>query len=267
MAGQRVTPPTVDAPSAKVIAPRPRVVTTPPPMVVTTSNNIMTPNAIRQMSLVHQHQSCNNNPFHNLFDDDNDDDTVVASNWSLSSPSTIPPSTIPPVNQPTHQALCRLASLLPIPPTTVQPRCLPTIPPARVQATQTFISAIKPTATYSPIHDLLPVSSQTPLEPPPYTKQQTYSLPIVERDDERDNTPTTQPTSLPQCSTHLISNRTPCNISSQGLYHIIDLGFTNASAISVSQKLTHNQYTGPVVEIEEYCNGVGNPVTKETITH
>jgi hypothetical protein len=47
----------------------------------------------------------------------------------------------------------------------------------------------------------------------------------------------------------------------------IYLGFANAPAISIPQKLTHDQYTGPVIEIEEYCNGVVHPVTKETITH
>jgi hypothetical protein len=58
-----------------------------------------------------------------------------------------------------------------------------------------------------------------------------------------------------------------CNISCQALYHIINLGFANAPAISIPWKLIHDQYTGPVVEIKEYCNSVVHPVTKETITH
>jgi hypothetical protein len=53
----------------------------------------------------------------------------------------------------------------------------------------------------------------------------------------------------------------------QALYHIINLGFASAPVISIPQKLTHNQYTGHVIEIEEYCNGVVHPVNKETITH
>jgi hypothetical protein len=48
---------------------------------------------------------------------------------------------------------------------------------------------------------------------------------------------------------------------------MINLGFANAPAISITQKLTHDLYTGPVVEIKEYCNGVVHPVTKETITN
>jgi hypothetical protein len=98
-------------------------------------------------------------------------------------------------------------------------------------------------------------------------KQQTHPLPVVEPDDKWDSTPTTRPFSQHRRSTHLISNRTPCNISHQTLYHTINLGFAHAPATSIPCKLIHNQYTGPVVEIKEYCNGVVHPITKETITH
>jgi hypothetical protein len=100
-----------------------------------------------------------------------------------------------------------------------------------------------------------------------YTKQKTYSLPIVEPDDKRDGTPTTRPSNQPQRSTRLISNRTPCNISCQALYHIITLAFDQAPASSIPCKLINDQYTGPVVEIKEYCNGEVHTITKETITH
>jgi hypothetical protein len=59
----------------------------------------------------------------------------------------------------------------------------------------------------------------------------------------------------------------PCNISCQALYHIINLVFANAPATLIPCKLIHDQYKGPVIEIEEYCNGLVHPVTKETITH
>jgi hypothetical protein len=51
------------------------------------------------------------------------------------------------------------------------------------------------------------------------------------------------------------------------VYHIIHLGFANAPATSITCKLIYDQYTGPVVETEEYCNGVVHPITKGTITH
>ncbi len=106
-----------------------------------------------------------------------------------------------------------------------------------------------------------------PIKPLAHTKQQTHSLHVVEPDNEQDSTLTTRPSSKPQCSTRLIGNRMPYNISCQALYHIINLGFMHAPASSIPCKLIHDQYTGTVVEIEEYCNGVVHPVTKETITH
>jgi len=55
----------------------------------------------------------------------------------------------------------------------------------------------------------------------------------------------------------------------QALYHVIGLGFTNAPAYTVPTSLAeyHKQYTGPLIDIEEYCYGVVHSVTKETITH
>jgi hypothetical protein len=50
-------------PAPRVVVPSPRVPTAPPPRVTTTSNNITAPNIIRNMLRVHQHQTCNNNPF------------------------------------------------------------------------------------------------------------------------------------------------------------------------------------------------------------
>jgi hypothetical protein len=105
------------------------------------------------------------------------------------------------------------------------------------------------------------------MQPLLYTKQQTHSLPVVKPDDDRDSTPTTRPSSQPRRPTRLISNRTPCYISRQALYHIINLGFAHAHATSIPCKLIHDQYTSPVVEIDEYCNRVVHPFTKETITH
>ena len=103
----------------RVAAPSTRVANAPPPRVATTSNNITAPNVIRNMPLVHQRQTRNNNPFHILSDDDDDDDTVVASNCSpRDPPPTLPTSDLrarqpanrlmrqlvsQPTNRPTHQ--------------------------------------------------------------------------------------------------------------------------------------------------------------------
>ncbi len=81
--------------------------------------------------------------------------------------------------------------------------------------------------------------------------------------------PTMRSTTPPRCFTQPITNRTPCNILRQALYHIIGHGFTNAPANTIPQSLSkyHKQYTGHLIDIEEYCYGVVHPVTKETITH
>jgi hypothetical protein len=208
------------------------------------------------MPLVHQCHKLNNNPFHILTNNDDDDDTVIASNCSPIASPTVKPSSVPPVNPPTRQAPCQQTRPPPISPPYVSPTCLPTTPPLRVQAARAFIPAITPAAPHSLVHDLCPVPSQKPIQPLLYTKQQTHSLPVVEPDDERDSTPTTRPSSQPRCSTHLISNRTPCNISQQALYHIINLRFAHAPATTIPCKLIHDQYTGPIIEIEEYCNRV-----------
>ena len=67
--------------------------------------------------------------------------------------------------------------------------------------------------------------------------------------------------------TRLISNRTPCNISRQALYHIISVGFTNAPLNTIPCSLAkHANKYALVIDIEEYCCGVVHPITKETIT-
>jgi hypothetical protein len=73
MAGKQTDTPTVNAPTLRVVAPCLRVATNPPTRPATTSNNITRPNAIGQMSLIHQQHTCNNNPFHILTDDDDND--------------------------------------------------------------------------------------------------------------------------------------------------------------------------------------------------
>jgi hypothetical protein len=267
MTGQCEAP--EEPPSPRVVAPTVRVVSAPPPRVATTLNNITAPNVIRTMPLVHQHHTRNNNPFNILADDDDDDDTVVASNCSQCVP---PPSLSssnlqgnPPARQPNRLLANQPTSLLP----TLYTSRPPTTPPPRVLAIPTSIQAITPAAPHNRIHDLCPNPTRKPSKTPDGTKQPTHALPIVEPGDERDEMLTMKPSALPQRSTQLITNRTPCYISRQALYHIIGLGFTIAPANTIPQLLSkyHKQYTGPLIDIKEYCYSVVHPVTKETITH
>jgi len=210
-----------------------------------------------------------NNPFNILTDDDDDDDTVVASNCSPRQPPPSLPTSDLPVRQPTNRPKRQLK----IQPTRHisprQPSSPPTSPPPRVLASPSHIQATAPTAPHIQIHALHPTPAGKPNKPTACTKQQSYSLRIVEPDDDRDEMPTTRSSTRPRRSTRLITNQTPCNISRQALYHIIGLGFTNAPAYTVPNLLAQHQkqYTGPLINIKEYCYGVVHPVTKETITH
>ncbi len=192
MTGQQEAP--EEPPSPRVVAPTARVVSAP--RVATTSNNITAPNVIRTMPLVHQHHTCNNNPFNILADDDDDYDTVVASNCSPRvPPSSLPPSDLqgnPPARQPTCPLANQPTSLLP----TLYTSCPPTTPPPRVLAIPTSIQAITPAAPHTRIHDLRPNPTRKPRKTPAGTKQPTHSLPIVEPDDERDEMPTMRPSAL-----------------------------------------------------------------------
>jgi hypothetical protein len=172
-------------PAPRVAAPSPRVANVPPPRVATTLNNITAPNVIRNMPLVHERHTRHNNPFNILTDDNDNDDTVVASNCSpRNPPPSLPTSDI-------H--VCQPTSL----PSPCQPSNPPTSPPPRVLASPTRIQAITPTTPQVRIHDLRPTPTRKPTKMPARTKQQSYSLPIVEPDDDRDEMPTTRSSTRP----------------------------------------------------------------------
>jgi hypothetical protein len=93
-----------------------------------------------------------------------------------------------------------------------------------------------------------------------------HQLPIVEDNDEHEEYPTSQPTTTPWQSTRLISNRTPCNISRQALYHTIGVGFTNAPLNTIPCSLPkHANKYALVIDIEEYCCSVVHPIAKDMI--
>jgi hypothetical protein len=258
------------------------------------------------MPLVHQRHIRNNNPFHLLADDDDNDDTVVASNCSPCSPRPNPqPIDLPAVLE-ARQPAIQFASK----PTSVQPSTPSNTPPPRVLLPPKIISitgnrvpfsaifpgnrvpfldsdsqngkqssvsgnrvlfpaiipTIAPRILHNHLHDLQPHQPWTNRRPPPVSKHQPHYLPVVKPDEEA---PIRLP-APPRCSICLITSRTPCQISRQALFHLINIGLKKAPANTIPQTLQrhHKQYTGPISEIEHYyCNGVVPPVTKETITH
>jgi hypothetical protein len=221
------------------------------------------------MLLVHQRQTRNTNPFHILTDIDDDNVTVVASNCSTRDPLPSLPTSDLPVCPPTNRPMHQLASQPRSHPSTQQPSSPPTSPPLRVLVSPSHIQATAPTAPHVHIHKLRPKPPEKPSKPPARTKPPTYSLSNVGLDDDRNEMPTMRPSLTPRRSTRLITSRTHCNILRQALYHIIGLGFSNAPTNTVLNLLAeyHKQYTGPLIDIEEYYYGVVHPVTKETITH
>ncbi len=172
--------------------------------------------------------------------------TVVASNCSPRSP--LP--NLNPIHLPVTPPKRRLA---------IQPKRRPAIPLTIPTNTPTPAPNGPPTF----IHDLRPTPSNNASHK---TQTVRHQLPIVEEDDEHEEYPTSWPTTAPWRSTRLISNRTPCNISRQALYHIIGVRFTNAPLDTILCSLAkHANKYALVIDIAEYCCGIVHPITKETI--
>ena len=138
------------------------------------------------------------------------------------------------------------------------PAIIPTPPHrkknGRVPSTKLHTHFIVPDVL-SPQHDLRPVTFKRP-------RLSTYSpwpaTNVIEPDEDRTYAPPPRLTAPPRRSTRLLHPRHPGNISIQAINHVMQL---------VAHKLTnHNQYPGPLIDIEDHCFGVVHPVTKETIT-
>ena len=285
-------------PRVATIAP-PRVATTAPPRVApiapptatqptaprvaTTSNTITAPATLRRLPRIHQRVTRANNPFEVLADGDDDDDTIVHSNSNHSPKQAVPnrmvsvlSSVPPPVHQrrspnfPSNTPTTLVGPSVPVVmPTSARrvdphpalhvpgPTIIPTPPRrkqnGRVPSTKLHTHFIVPDVP-SP-HDLRPVTFKRPrlstCSPWPATN-------VIEPDEDRTYAPTLCSTAPPRRSTRLISPRRPGNISIQAINHVMRLNankFTN-----------HDQWTGPLIDIEDHCFGVVHPVTKETIT-
>ena len=155
VAGQPATQSPIDSPDTRMEAASQRVGHASPPRVATTLSNITAPNVIRQMPLVHQRHTRNNNPFQILASDgNNDEDTVVTSNCS----PRLPPPSLPPSGNPrtppARPRTLKVASQPTNPQSTLQLSCLPKAPSPRVLTIPSYNMAITPTAPPVHIHDL-----------------------------------------------------------------------------------------------------------------
>jgi hypothetical protein len=151
-----------DSPDTRVGAPDQRVKHTPPPRVATTLNNITAPNVIRQMPLVHQCHTCNNNPSQILAAAANDDVTVLASNCSSHVPTPNLQTSDLPGNPPALRRTRQLANQPTNPPPSLQLSSPLTMPPPRARASPSIIPTITPMTPHTHIHDLQPKPPRRP---------------------------------------------------------------------------------------------------------
>jgi hypothetical protein len=85
---------------------------------------------------------------------------------------------------------------------------------------------------------------------------------IPPNDDENNNI-----AQAPRHSIRLLSPHRTTNIAIHALYHVINLASNNPPSYTIPHNLiqAHDQFQHNI-NIEEVCNGINHPVTKETIT-
>ncbi len=91
--------------------------------------------------------------------------------------------------------------------------------------------------------------------------QQPYPHYIPPNDDKRDNA-----IRQPKQAIHLLSLQGPTSIAVHDFYHVINLVFNNLPSFTIltkpnnsTNRFQHN------INIEEVCNGILHPITKERI--
>jgi hypothetical protein len=105
--------------------------------------------------------------------------------------------------------------------------------------------------------------STTPtIKPTTPQNQQPYTH-YIPPDDDKCN-PTIQ---QPDQAIHLLSPWRPTSIALHALYHVINLAFNNPPSYTIPTKLNNssNRFQHNI-NIEEVCNGVVHPITKQMIT-
>ena len=176
----------------------------------------------------------------------------------------IPPPSLPTSDLPIHQPTNRPARQLTIQPTRLLSPCQTSNtpaspPPPRVLTSPTRIQAITPTTfqvhqqeahqNASTHQAAIPLTSHcgtTEMRCPPRDHPQGHDAPP---DSSLLKHPAISHTKPCPTSLALVSQKSPALIAPNLLAQ------------------HHKQYTGPLIDIKEYCYGVVHPVTKETITH
>jgi hypothetical protein len=142
-----------------------------------------------------------------------------------------------------------------------QCRAAPTATPT-TRPSPTILPRSKPTQTSTPT--ILPRSKPTKnatLPAGPAYIQPNYD----EHDDHRNPWPDSPP--IPRDAIRFLSPHGPANIAIEALYHVINLAFNALPTYTIPQNLVDSSDRfRHTIDIEEVCNGVIHPITKETIT-
>ncbi len=93
---------------------------------------------------------------------------------------------------------------------------------------------------------------------PTHTPTATSRYNFIDPDKNCQDCPAKKSSTSPWCSIRLINTCLPSNILLQAIHHVMQLKATNLA--------TKSQWTGPIINIKEFCFGVVHPVTKQTIT-
>jgi hypothetical protein len=272
------------APRVETATP-PRMMVAVPSRMATTSNTITALNTIRRLPIVHQQDTCNNNPFQILSDDDDDRDdneTVVASNCSPKTPLpmlherhgpiAIPP-TIPQLT--TH---CPKLIQKPSPPLNPHQTMLPNT--IERPTMRHLLTVQKPNPPLIPLPPVMPLHWPITCLPKAPLTASPQTLVIV---------PSVNPSIIPH-DLHPRHKKRPCNPAPTAMPHyniiepdndhqdcITSRPATQHTGISIQtmhhvmtleifKVATSSQWTGPIINIKEHCFGFVYPVTKQTIT-
>jgi hypothetical protein len=252
--------------NARTIAPPTTCTTT---QTLTTLHDPTAPSNIWILQPVHQWHTRTNNPFAILEDDTPDDDndnitdnlTVTVQAENCTNGTKLGTSL---------QQLCLPASCMNTPMVLTNPHAspahdlwptaTPTLIPQPWLLQSTCHQPIANPTTIEPQHLLQ--STMPTVEPAMPKDQQSYPHYIPPNNDKRDAN-----IQQPDWAICLLSPQGPTSIAIHALYHVTNLPFNNLPSYTIPTKLNNssNRFQHNIT-IEEVCNGIVHPITKESIT-
>ena len=211
----------------------------------------------------------------------------VPTTQPTSNPSTILPATVPPTvptTSPIEQP--KLATPSPIGPNSNRPRTRSTTTKTSTQPTlgskRNHVKYISRRRLNKIVNQQLEFDKENlppvvPSQPEQHwqsdiSKLVTHTVPTpkghspVPIISQEDHIPCQQPRRSPRLNKNTALSHGPAAISQEAVYHICGIGYTNAPDFTVPRHLLKQRSHAPLINLDEVCNGVVHPITKETIT-